>query len=144
MTIPPCQKNSRDAVGTMHAPTWKYIGTQENEVSWGSVGHGPTGADEACLPVSASVTRGPADSCAISMTIVVAAAKKMIITRQSTRALTVSSGMSRGMSGGSWSCQCTPMETPMIGNRAAGYENETRPTLLEVCSKTSSATSTSC
>ena len=65
-----------------------------------SVGHGPTGADEAYLPVRASVTRGPADSSATPITVVVVTAKKMIITRQSTRALTVSSGMSRGTSGG--------------------------------------------
>ena len=65
-----------------------------------TVGHGPAGADEAYLPVRASVARVPAGSCAIPMTVVVVAAKKMIITRQSTRALTVSSGMSRSTCGG--------------------------------------------
>ena len=65
------------------------------------MGHGPTGADEAYLPVRASVTRRPADSCATPITVVVVTAKKMVITRQSKRALTVSSGMSQGTSGGS-------------------------------------------
>ena len=64
-----------------------------------SVGHGPTGADEANLPVRSSVTRGPPDSYATPITVVVVTAKKTIITRQSTRALTVSSKMSRGTSG---------------------------------------------
>ena len=35
-----------------------------NGVTETSVGHGPTGADEAYLPVRANATRGPADSCA--------------------------------------------------------------------------------
>ena len=65
-----------------------------------SVGHGPTGAVEAYLPVRANVTRGPADSCATPITIVVVTAKKMITTRQSTRALTVTSGMSREIRSG--------------------------------------------
>ena len=33
-------KTSQNAVGIMDAPTWKIIGTQENDVSWRSVGHG--------------------------------------------------------------------------------------------------------
>ena len=65
-----------------------------------TVGHGPTGADETYLSVRTIVTRGPAGSCAISITAVVAVAIKMIDTRQSTRALTVSSGMPRRTRGG--------------------------------------------
>ena len=71
-----------------------------NGVTETSVEHGPTGVDEAHLPVRASVTRGPADAYATPITDVVVTAKKMVIPRQSTRALTVSSGMSRGTSGG--------------------------------------------
>ena len=70
-----------------------------NGVKETSVGHGPTDADDAFLPVRANVTRGPADSYATPITVVVVTAKKMIFTRQSTRALTVSSRMSRGTSG---------------------------------------------
>ena len=62
--------------------------------------HGPAGADEAYLPVRASVTRGPNGSCATPITVAVVAAKKMINTWQSMRALTVSTGMSRRMCGG--------------------------------------------
>ena len=51
--------------------------------------------DEAHLPVRASVTRRPADGYATPIMVVVVTAKKMVITKQSTRALTVSSGMSR-------------------------------------------------
>ena len=109
-----------------------------------TVGHGPTDAGEANLPVRASVTFTPADACATpskgtflgnlackvagyevlsqtSTTIDVVTAKKMVFTRQSTRALTVTSGMSRGTSGGNGPYRCTPVRTPMIGNRAAGY-----------------------
>ena len=62
-----------------------------NGVMETSVGHGPTGADEAYLPVRANVTRGPADSYVTSKTVVVVTAKKMIITRRSTRAMTFTS-----------------------------------------------------
>ena len=65
-----------------------------------SVGHGPTGVDEAYLPVRASVARRPADAYATPTTVVVVTAKKMAITKQSTRALTVSFEMSRGTSRG--------------------------------------------
>ena len=59
--------------------------------------HGLTGVDEAYLLVRASVTRTPADAYAIQITVVVVAAGRMVNTRQSTRALTVSSGMSQTM-----------------------------------------------
>ena len=65
-----------------------------NGVTETSVEHGPTGADETYSPVRASVTRGPADSHATPITVVVVTAMKMIVTRQSTRALTVSPRMS--------------------------------------------------
>ena len=64
------------------------------------MGHGPIGADEAYLPVRGNVTRGLADSCAKPITVVVVTAKKMVNTKQSTRTLTVSSGMSRRARGG--------------------------------------------
>ena len=64
------------------------------------MGQGPTGVDEAYFPERTIVTRGPAGSCTISITVVVAVANKMKVTRQSTRALTVSSGMSRRKRGG--------------------------------------------
>ena len=64
------------------------------------MGQGHTGVDEAYLPVRASVTRGPADSYATPITVVVVTARKTVITKQSTRTLTVSSGMSRRTSGG--------------------------------------------
>ena len=51
-------------------------------------------------PVRVCVTRGPGGSCATPITAIVVTAKKMIVTKQTTRALTVSSGMSRGTSGG--------------------------------------------
>ena len=62
--------------------------------------HGSTGADEAYLPERTIVTRGPAGSCTISVTAVVAVANEMKVTRRSTRALTVSSRMSRRTRGG--------------------------------------------
>ena len=65
-----------------------------------TVGHGPAGSNEVYLPVRAIVTRRHADTYAAPITVVVVTAKKMVIARQSTRALTVSSGMSRGTSGG--------------------------------------------
>ena len=34
-------KSSWEAVGTCDAPSWKYTGTQENTVSWGSLGAQP-------------------------------------------------------------------------------------------------------
>ena len=73
------------------APHLPHDGVMEN-----MVGHGHTGADEAFLPVRANVTRGPADSNAITKTVVVVTVKRMIITRQSTRDLT---RKSRGTSG---------------------------------------------
>ena len=78
--------------------------------------HGPTGADEAYLPVRASVTRGPAGSYATPITVVVVTAKKMVITRQSTRALTVPSRMSRETSGGNDAP--VPQQTHSTGNGA--------------------------
>ena len=47
------------------------------------------------LPVRASGTRGPADGHATQITVVLVTERKMVITKQSTGALTVSSGMSR-------------------------------------------------
>ena len=67
---------------------------------WRKVGHGPTSADESYLPFRANVTRRHADSYAAPPTAVVVTAKKSVITKQSTRALTVSSGMSRRTRGG--------------------------------------------
>ena len=59
--------------------------------------HTPTGVDEACLHFRASVTRAPADDYATPNVT----AKKMANSRQSTKALTVSSGMSQIMQGSS-------------------------------------------
>ena len=64
------------------------------------MGHGPTGVDEAYFPERTIVTRGPAGSCTVSITAIVAVTNKIMIPRQSTRALTVSSGMSRTTRGG--------------------------------------------
>ena len=64
-----------------------------------TVGHGPTGSNEVYLPVRSNVTSRHADTYAASITIIVMA-KQMVIAKQWTRALTVSSGMSRGTSGG--------------------------------------------
>ena len=71
-----------------------------NGVMEETVGHGPASSNEVYLPVRANVTRRHADTCAAPITVVVVTAKKMIIARQSTRTLTVSSGLSRGTSGG--------------------------------------------
>ena len=71
-----------------------------NGVKEKTVVHGSTGADEVHLPERTIVTRGPAGSCTISITAVVAVANEMKVTRQSTRALTVSSRMSRRTRGG--------------------------------------------
>ena len=51
-----------------------------NGVTETSVGHGPTGVDEAYLSERTIVTRGPAGSCVISITAVVAVVKKMTVT----------------------------------------------------------------
>ena len=67
-----------------------------NGVMEETVGHGLTGADETYLPVRANVTDRHADAFAAPVTVVVVTAKKMVNTMQSTRALTVSSGLSRG------------------------------------------------
>ena len=64
------------------------------------MGHGPAGANEAYLPVRANVSRRHADTYAAPITVVDVTAKKMVITRQSTRVLAVSSGMSRRTRGG--------------------------------------------
>ena len=71
-----------------------------NGVKEKTVVNGSSGADETYLPERTMVTRGPAGSCAISITAVVAVANKMKVTRQSTRTLTVSSRMSRKTHGG--------------------------------------------
>ena len=47
-----------------------------NGVTETSVGHGPTDADDAFLPVRANVTCGPAASYATPITVVVVTAKK--------------------------------------------------------------------
>ena len=70
-----------------------------NGVTEEIVGHEHTDADEAYFSKRTIVTRRPAGAHATQITVVVVTAKKMVITRQSTRALTVSSRMSRGMSG---------------------------------------------
>ena len=84
----------------MALATATYHSYCTNGVTETSEGHGPTGADEAYLSVRTIVARGPAGSCAISITTVVAVANKMKVTKQSTRALTVSSGMPRRLRGG--------------------------------------------
>ena len=71
-----------------------------NGVTGKTVGHEPTGVDEAHVPERARVTRGPADGYATPVTVNVVTAKKMVLTEQSTRALTVLSGMSRRTRGG--------------------------------------------
>ena len=76
-------------------PTATHHSYYTNGVTEASVGHGPTGADEGYLSERTIVTRGPASSCAISITAIVAVANKMKVTKQSTRALTVSSRMPR-------------------------------------------------
>ena len=67
--IPQCDnsslpKTSRNAVGTMDAPTWKKNGTQEYEVSWETVGHGyhqlqrePHGSGSGCVARTSSQAR---------------------------------------------------------------------------------------
>ena len=66
-----------------------------NGVTETSVRLGLTGVNEAFSSVRANLTRGLADSCAKQITVLVVTTEKMIITTQSTRALTVSSKMYR-------------------------------------------------
>ena len=65
------------AVATTTHHTYYTNGEMEETVA-----HGPTGANEAYLPVTANVTRRHADTYAAPITAVVVTAKKMVITRQ--------------------------------------------------------------
>ena len=59
--------------------SWTYYSAYTTGVTEISVGHEPTGVDEAYLPVRASVTRRPADGYATPVTVVVVTATKVAV-----------------------------------------------------------------
>ena len=89
--------------------TWiKRPGVRET-----SVRHGTTGVDEAYLPVRFSVTRRPADAYATP---------NNSRCRHGQEDGYHKGGRSQGTSGVNGPYKCTPMRTPTIGDRAAGYD----------------------
>ena len=81
LSVTPTHLSMKMAVATTTHHTYYTNGVMEE-----TVGHRPTGANEAQFPVRANVTRRHADAYAAPITVVVVKATKMIITRQSTRA----------------------------------------------------------